>query len=177
MTKTIAVVSILILMVVLIGLKEPKDTQQALPDIPSFEVADVVALRIINKGQPTFSASKQGEGWLLRDSESPRPVNKDAVEQLLHDLQNMKPKRVVSRKTERFQTFSVADTEVILKDKQGKVLLDVFIGKPATDLTSTYLRFADSKLVMTVNKVLTWQVKRTQDAWLLAVESKEVPTE
>ena len=177
MTKTIAIVSILILMVVLIGLKEPKDTQQALPDIPSFEVADVAVLSIINKGQPTFSASKQGEAWLLRDGESPRPVNKDAVEQLLYDLQSMKPKRVVSRKTERFQTFSVVDSEVILKNKQGRVLLDVFVGKPATDLTSTYLRFADSKLVMTVNKVLTWQVKRTQDAWLLPTKVKEVPSE
>jgi len=41
----------------------------------------------------------------------------------------------------------------------------VFVGKPATDLRSTYIRVASEDKVLTVDKTLTWQVKRTPESW------------
>ncbi len=170
--KNLGIGFVVIVMLVLfaLGQRAPKDTAQVLPNLPSFALAEVAGLVIQIKGQPLFEtkkvAKKEGDQWLLVDSETPTYLNILAVDQLLHDLQTMKVKRVVVRKTELFQRFAVDENEVMLKDKQGNVLLDVFVGKPATDLVSTYIRLADDKRVLTVDKILTWQVKRTPDAWL-----------
>ena len=176
MIKQVGIGLVILVMLALfaIGQRAPKNTAQDLPELPRFQLEDVASLTIRIKQQPEIKAKKEGNRWLLIGSESPSEMNALAVDQLLYDLQTMQAKRVVVRKTELFQRFAVDENEVVLQDKQGHVLLDVFVGKPATDLVSTYIRLADDKRVLTVNKTLTWQVKRTLDAWL---DTKEEPPE
>jgi len=166
MKKLVAVGIVLVLLGVWLSLQAPVDTGQSLPKLPTFQVDDVVTLQIKRGDTVVLDAVRQGQVWKQADADNSVTLQAAAVEQLLHDLQSMKPKRVVSRKAERFTRFAVDDHQVVLKDKNEKVLLDVFVGKPATDLTSTYIRLADSPVVLSVDKVLTWQVKRTHDAWL-----------
>ncbi len=166
MKELIAVSITLGLVVLLISQQSPRDTLQPLPELPRFTIQDVAGFSIFSQGKEVLKARKEGERWLLVAHDAPAYLQTKAVEQLLHDLQTMQAKRVVTRKTELFQRFAVDEHEVVLQDKQGHVLLDVFVGKPATDLVSTYIRLADDKRVLTVDKVLTWQVKRTLDAWL-----------
>ena len=177
MKELIAVIITFFLVAMIVTQNSPQDTSQILPELPTFALEDVASFSLRLKGKPNLEAKREGDKWLLVDSDTPTYLNALAVEQLLHDLQSMKVKRVASKKTDQFLRFSVADNEVVLQDNQGKVLLDVFIGKPATDLTSTYIRLADEKLVMTVDKVLTWQIKRTPSAWLSPTETKDVSTE
>jgi len=177
MKELIAVIITFFLVAMIVTQNSPQDTSQILPELPTFALEDVASFSLRLKDKPNLEAKREGDKWLLVDSDTPTYLNALAVEQLLHDLQSMKVKRVASKKTDQFLRFSVADNEVVLQDNQGKVLLDVFIGKPATDLTSTYIRLADEKLVMTVDKVLTWQIKRTPSAWLKPIETKDVPTE
>lgn len=178
MKEFIAVIITLGLMALIVTQNSPKDTSQTLPELPIFDLADVARLSVHFKGKPSLEAKREGDKWLLLHSDKPTYLQTNVVSQLLHDLSTMQVKRVASKKTDQFQRFSVADNEVVLKDEQGKVLLDVFVGKPATDLTSTYIRLADENMVVTVDKVLTWQVKRTQDAWLEQdVATKDVSTE
>jgi hypothetical protein len=178
MKELIAVIITLGLVALIVTQQSPKDTLQTLPELPHFTVQDVAAFSISSKGKTTLSAKREGKKWLLADSDKPRYLQANVVEQLLHDLQAMQVKRVVSRNPETFAKFSVLDIQVTLKDKEGNVLLDVFVGKPATDLTRTYIRLPDKKMVVTVDKVLTWQVKRTQDAWLEPKPAtKDNPTE
>ncbi len=165
MKKLLAIAVLVALGMLWLSLQAPKDTSQSLPDLPAFALSDVASLRIKQGEQVVLDAVYEGDVWRTRE-DKPVALQTLAIEQLLHDLQSMKPKRVVSRKTERFPTFEVNTYRVVLKDSSGKVLLDVFVGKPATDLTSTYIRLADSPVVLTVDKVLTWQVRRTHDAWL-----------
>jgi len=151
--------------------QQPSNTSQALPTLPSFALQDVVSLRIVQQDKLTVDTKREGNAWVtVQDGESQSGTVKAAVvEQLLFDLQMMQPKRVASSKPEHQSRFSVteaAGSRVVLKGSQGDVLLDVIIGKPATDLVSTYIRISDSNTVMTVNKTLTWQVKRTADSWL-----------
>jgi hypothetical protein len=170
----IGIVIIVVLAVFAIGQREPQNTAQDLPELPQFVLEDVVSFKVAIKGKTSIEAKKEGERWLLLGSTSAKYLNPLAVDQLLHDLQTMQAKRVVVRKTELFQRFAVDENEVVLRDKQDHALLDVFIGKPATDLVSTYIRLADHKRVLTVNRTLTWQIKRTPDAWL---EQKDVSPE
>ncbi|MDQ7004439.1 MAG: DUF4340 domain-containing protein [Ghiorsea sp.] len=171
MKELIAVIITFFLVALIVIQNTPQETSQMLPKSPSFSLEDVASLSVRLKDKPDLEAKRDGDKWLLANSGTPTYLNPLAIDQLLHDLQSMKVKRVASANPEQFSLFSVADHEVVLQDKAGKVLLDVFIGKPATDLTSTYIRLADEKLVITVDKVLTWQVRRTQDAWL----NKELP--
>ncbi len=166
MRELIAVLITLGLVALIIMQQSPKDTLQSLPELPHFTVQDVATFSISSKGKVILKGKRKGDKWLLVGSDTPTYLQTKAVERLLHDLQSMQAKRVVVRKTELFQRFAVDENEVVLQDKQGHILLDVFVGKPATDLVSTYIRLADDKRVLTVDKVLTWQVKRTLDAWL-----------
>jgi hypothetical protein len=173
-TSIAGIVILVALAVLVIAQRAPKNTTQNLPHLPKFVLEDVLSFKVAIKGKTSMKAKKEGERWLLLGSTSAKYLNPLAVDQLLHDLQTMQAKRVVVRKTELFQRFAVDENEVMLADKQGNTLLDVFIGKPATDLVSTYIRLADDKRVLTVNKTLTWQIKRTPDAWL---EKKDVSPE
>jgi len=166
MKELIAVIITLGLVALIVTQQSPKDTLQTLPELPRFAVQDVASFSISSKGEVKLSAKRDASKWLLVGSDTPTYLQTNVVDQLLQDLQAMQVKRVVSRTPEKFSRFSVLDTQVVLQDKKGNVLLDVFVGKPATDLTRTYIRLADENMVMTVDKVLTWQVKRTQDAWL-----------
>ncbi len=177
MKELIAVVATILLVALIVMQNTPQDTLQALPELPRFHVEDVTRMTIRQQGEPILEGKREENRWRLAGGDEPVYLDALVVEQLLLDLQSMKAKRIVSKKTEQFSRFSVADDEVVLQDKQGNILLDVFIGKPATDLTSTYIRLADQQLILAVDKVLTWQVKRSQDAWLATTEAKDAPAE
>ncbi|MDX8382673.1 MAG: DUF4340 domain-containing protein, partial [Ghiorsea sp.] len=115
--------------------------------------------------------------WLKADDASVE-IQTVAVGQLLRDLQRMKVRRVASHQAEHHARFAVDDggVQVLLKDSAGKMLLDVMVGKPATDLVTTYVRMTAENTVITVNKTLTWQVKRTPEAWLVT-QPEEKPLE
>ncbi|PCI01483.1 MAG: hypothetical protein COB79_04010 [Zetaproteobacteria bacterium] len=178
MKELIAVIITLGLIALIVTQQSPKNTYQAIPPLSGFVLQDVAELAIHIQDKPSLAAKKEGLQWRLMGSDKTTYLNVLAVDQLLHDLQTMQVKRIASRNKDTFARFAVAENQVVLKDNQGQVLLDVFIGKPATDLTNTYIRLADAELVMTVDKVLTWQVKRTQDAWLeQEAATKDVSTE
>ena len=177
MKELIAVIITLGLMALIVTQQSPKDTSQHLPSLPSFALESVASFTIQMKGKPSLEAKREGDKWLLVGSDTPTYLQDNAVSQLLHNLQSMRVKRVVSRKKEQFSRFSVQNEQVVLKDSAGKVLLDVFVGKPATDLTHTYIRLAGADMVITVDKVLTWQVKRTHDAWLKHEAAKDTSPE
>jgi len=160
----IGIVIIVGLAVLAIGQRAPKNTAQDLPSMPSFSLADVAYLQIRIKNEQRVQAVLGDGKWLLVGSGI--ALNDLAVDQLLHDLQTMHVKRVVAHKTELFRRFDVDENQIILKDKADQILFDVFVGSPATDMVSTYIRFANETRVVTVDKVLTWQVKRTQQGWL-----------
>ncbi|MDQ6977538.1 MAG: DUF4340 domain-containing protein [Ghiorsea sp.] len=178
MKELVAVVITLGLVALIVTLNSPSETSQTLPTLPSFVLEDVASFSVQRKDKTKLEAKRSGDKWLLVGGATPTYLQTNVVSQLLHDLQNMQVKRVASRNPEKFSRFSVLDAQVILQDKEGNDLLDVFIGKPATDLISTYIRLADENMVVTVDKVLTWQVKRTQDAWLeQETATKDVSTE
>jgi len=178
MKELIAVVITLGLVALIVTQNSPNETSQTLPPLPSFVLEDVASFSVQLKGKTKLKAKREGDKWLLVGSDTPTYLQTNVVSQLLYDLQGMQVKRVASRNPDKFSRFAVSDAQVILQDTEGKVLLNVFIGKPATDLTSTYIRLADENMVVTVDKVLTWQVKRTQDAWLEPkAATKDTPTE
>jgi len=178
MKELIAVVITLVLVALIVTQNSPDETSQALQSLPSFVLEDVASFSVQLKDKSKLEAKREGDKWLLTGRDTPTYLQTKVASQLLHDLQTMQVKRVASRNPDKFSRFSVSDAQVILQDKEGKVLLNVFIGKPATDLTSTYVRLADENMVVTVDKVLTWQVKRTQDAWLeKQTATKDVSTE
>lgn len=153
--------------------QQPKDTTQNLPDLPGFDLQAVQRVSITQDGHITLDAKRDGLIW--KDATSATLLNALALDQLLHDLQQMSPKRVVSRNAETYAHFEVAEQHphIVLKGVDHQLLLDVIVGKPATDLVSTYIRFADQTTVLTVNKILTWQVKRTSESWLHKEEKTE----
>lgn len=178
MKELIAVIITLGLVALIVTQNTPENTSQTLPLLPSFALEDVAGFSVYIKDKPKLEAKRDGDKWLLVGRDTPTYLQTNVVSQLLYDLQTMQVKRIASRTPEKFSRFSVLDVQVILQDKEGKVLLSVFVGKPATDLTSTYIRLADENMVVTVDKVLTWQVKRTQDAWLeQEATTKDIPTE
>lgn len=154
----------------------PSSAPQALPELPSFAADAVAAIDIDNPGKTSVHLKKQADGWYLvpgagndtGTSSEPVRAATDAVEHLLADLAAMRPVRVVSHKPEHYARLGVDEhggTHLRLLDAGNQPLLDAYIGKPATDLVTTYLRLASGDAAVTVNRSLSWQVRRMPDAW------------
>ncbi len=173
MRNIVYVVVILALIGGWIAQQAPIATSQTLPVLPTFKLEDVAQFELVQQGKVLIQARYEHQKWLLLQAAEPAYLKAAVVEQLLRDLQTMSPKRVASNKAEHHGRFDVSDSDVsvLLSDHHGKELLHLFVGKPATDLRSTYVRLATEDTVVTVDKILTWQVKRTKDAWL--AEEKE----
>ncbi len=177
MKKIVMPLIILVLVVMVLAQKDPGSTSQQLPQLSSFAFDDVQQFSIRQNGEYIIQAKLVDKRWLSAGAgpDSEAVIQTPVVEQLLLDLRDMKVKRVVSHKADNFADFAVTerDSSVLLSSAEGEPLLHLVVGKPAMDLVSTYVRFANENRVLTVDKVLTWQVKRTADGWL----SKEEETE
>lgn len=169
MKKVVFVLIILGLLAGVVIQQQPETTSQMLPTLPKFKVSDVAEFEIKMNATKAIKGTRDGDSWLLSESEQPTPIKAAEVGRLLSDLSNMQPKRVASHKPEHHARFSVtdADASVELHNVAGETLLHLIVGKPATDLVSTYVRLAGDDMVITVDKTLTWQVKRTEEAWLV----------
>jgi len=169
MKKAIFALVLVALIAGVVVQQQPAATLQALPELPKFSVKDVVSFEIKMNAKNGIKAVREGETWLLSEADQPTAIKTAEVDRLLSDLSNMQPKRVASHKPEHHARFSVTDGDasVVLRNKAGETILHLMVGKPATDLVSTYVRLAGEDTVITVDKTLTWQVKRTDEAWLV----------
>jgi len=157
----------------------PDAAPQRMPEIARFASQGVDSIEIRDHSQ--IKLQRVESGWqLLIDSDVWRGADDEAVLHLLNDLAAMQPIRVVTRNPDQYEKLKVglAATKVLLKDRQGKELFEVMIGKQGSDLLSTYIRFAGKAEVLAVDRSLLWQVKRPLEGWqardVAPVEAAEV---
>ncbi len=152
----------------------PKSALQALPEWPQIDVQRVAAIEILQGDNRQLAIRKKNTAWFVGTDGEETRADDGAVRHLLEDLAHMHPVRVVSHQPAHFSRLGVADdaSRVRLLDGQQTLLLDLLIGKPATDLVSTYVRLAGTSRAVTVNRSLTWQVRRIPDAWRMRDEKK-----
>ena len=137
----------------------------AVQTISSWSTVDpslVTGISISNDAEENIILHKK-EAWMLGD----KTANQEAIERMLEHLHEMRPIRVVTRNPKQYARLSVSDqsARIRLTDKKDHVLLDIHIGKPGSDLISTYVRLRHEKEVIAVNKALVWQVNRTKESW------------
>ncbi|MDX8407064.1 MAG: DUF4340 domain-containing protein [Mariprofundaceae bacterium] len=149
---------------------KPDSAQQALPSWTSFDQAKAGDILIQNRNAPAIHLQRQQSAWMLLPvgDEAPLAADAGAVAHLLADLANMRIVRVVSHQPAHFSRLNVDEksgAHVIVKDAGGDALLDIFVGKPGSDLISTYVRRSGEDAAVTVNRSLTWQVKRVRSGW------------
>lgn len=148
---------------------QPSTASQTLLERVVFESAKVHDI-VIQRAASTVHLQQQGKQWfLLSDAAASKQLaNHDAVTHLLGDLSAMKVVRVVSHHAEYFSRLGLDEKKaahVRLQDLAGHTLLDVWIGKPGSDLVSTYIRRQGSNESLAVDRSLTWQVRRLPEAW------------
>ncbi|MDX8396341.1 MAG: DUF4340 domain-containing protein [Mariprofundaceae bacterium] len=157
---------------VILQITSPDSAPQALPSLPEIHEIDVTSVDIVlpSETQSTIKLRRDVNGWLLEQGKGSIAANKQAVERLVHDLSMMQPIRLLSKKAELHEQFHLGDdaVRVVLQDKKGQTLLDIFIGKQGTDLISTYVRLVGKSEALAVNRTLVWQVKRMPESWRLA---------
>lgn len=115
-----------------------------------------------------------GKGWMVDVAGQPAAANADAVNQLIGDLQSMRPVRVVAHSAAHDADLHLDAGHAIdlrVKDASSTMLLDLRVGGQGTDLVSTYVRRAGHPEVLAVNRALLWQLKRAPSGWK-AVKNK-----
>ncbi len=88
----------------------------------------------------------------------------------------MRPVRLVAhghKADAAFQLDKRQRVRIRLLDANGRELMALDVGKPAADLVSTYVRRKGDDAVVTVDKVLRWQVMRTAQGWKKPGEKRE----
>jgi len=172
---------------------QPSAASQRLPEWASFSQANVSDVMIRHGKTSSIHLHRQGEHWVLlaedidsdkqpvladasENAASKRPAaDEDAVGHLLGDLSSMQIVRVVSHHAEYFSQLQLDEengVNVQLRNPAGEILLDLWIGKPATDLVSTYARLQGAHEAVAVNRSLTWQVRRLPESWKAKPEAK-----
>ena len=144
----------------------PDSAPQRMPEIARFTSQAVDAIEIRDDSQ--IELRRAESGWqLMIDSSVWSTADDEAVTHLLDDLAAMQPIRVVTRNADQYEKLNVGSkaTKVILKDRQGRELFQVMIGKQGSDLLSTYIRLAGKPEVLAVDRSLLWQVKRPLEGW------------
>ena len=144
----------------------PDSAPQRMPEIARFASQAVDAIEIRDDSQ--IKLRRAESGWqLMIDSSVWSTADDEAVTHLLDDLAAMQPIRVVTRNADQYEKLNVgsAATKVLLKDRQGRELFQVMIGKQGSDLLSTYIRLAGKPEVLAVDRSLLWQVKRPLEGW------------
>jgi len=152
----------------------PDSESQTLPVWTAFEPAQVRDITLAGGGASPTHLKRQGEQWMLLPESDVAVVEQavaaddEAVDHLLADLAYMQPVRIVTRHAEHFSRLGVDAANgmhVVLRDLSNAILLDILVGTPATDLISTYVRRQGDDEAVAVNRSLTWQIKRTHQAW------------
>lgn len=148
-------------------LGQPSGALQAMPPLPAWEREEVYAIELMPHGREAMQLVQRQGTWFIREGESEVAADAAAVAKLLDDLEGMRPVRLVTRKAQHYRDLGVGEgsARVILKRQDGAILLDMRIGKPASDLVSTYIRLADAAAVLAVNRSLSWQVHRNRKDW------------
>ncbi|MDQ6953880.1 MAG: hypothetical protein Q9M20_00350 [Mariprofundaceae bacterium] len=144
--------------------QQPASKSQNMDEWPTVAAQDIVTIIIQKAASAKLVLQLEKGQWLLVNGDV---AVQDAVLRLRDDLAGMQVIRVVTRKRDYDAELGMLDRAVSVQcmDAQGRLLLDLVIGKQGSDLLSTYVRRVGDDALVAVNRALVWQVKRSNSAW------------
>ncbi|MDX8377730.1 MAG: hypothetical protein R8L53_06880 [Mariprofundales bacterium] len=165
--KKISVIILLLIGVAAWGFWQQEQPVQGAQTMPSWpQVSQEVVTQVeIMRDNKIIRLYKKATEWTVSDG---RNASSHQVDKLVADLCNMRPVRVVSRLADHHAMLQLGDDapHIVLRNAQGDVLLELLIGKAATDLVGNYVRLLNHDESLAVNRALLWQVSRNEDGWL-----------
>jgi hypothetical protein len=149
---------------------QPPEALQAMPAWPKV-VASQAADIVLYASDPTPSRvhlARRSGVWQAQDGKDWKDADGQAVNDMLGTLASMRPDRLVTANSGHYSELRVTDgaDRITVKDKAGATMLDLLVGKPGPDLVSTYVRLAGKPAVLSVDRALGWQVRRSLAGWL-----------
>lgn len=182
--KTLVLFITLVFLVLLAYLLErPKGTVQPSSLFPEFTIDAAGLIDVHNKGskEEAVSLVKAGQDWKVAGEEG-FPADAELVKKALESISELKKAaNVVSKNPENQKLYEVDPNngiEVKVSDGKKKVLADFFVGKTGPDFMSTYLRKADSNVVLLCEGYhLRSAFSRTVKNWYDLNVSKFTPEE
>jgi Domain of unknown function (DUF4340) len=157
----------------LMRLAQPPEGLQAMPAwsavVPG-QATDIVLRAAAPTPQQVRQVhlARRGGIWQIQDGELWKDADAQAVNDMLRTLAGMRPDRIVTRSPAHYADLRVTDDadRITVKGKVGATLLDLLVGKPGPDLISTYVRLVGKPDVLSVDRSIDWQVRRSFDDWL-----------
>jgi hypothetical protein len=140
------------------GASPPPEAPALLPVAP----AAVARVELVENGRPT-TARRAGDGWT---DEAGRPWRGDVVGDLLYTLAALRPVMVVDADPGRPADYGLGAGagRLMLYTEGGPALLTLELGDRNPAWTGVYARRADSREVMLVGGVLTWELDKFRRA-------------
>jgi len=150
--------------------QQPPEALQAMPAWPAVapsQATDIVLLAV-GPTPKRVHLAKHGNRWQVRDGNAWKDADGRAIEDMLGTLASMRPDQVVTRNPDHYAELRVGKDadRITVKGENGSAMLDLLIGKPGPDLVSTYVRLAGKPAVLSVDRSLGWQVRRSLNGWL-----------
>jgi hypothetical protein len=149
---------------------QPPEALQAMPAWPSVVPGQAADIVLYASGpQPgRVHLARRGGTWQAQDGKDWKDADGQAVSDMLGTLAGMRPDRLVTTNPGHYADLHVTDgaDRITVKGKDGATMLDLLVGKPGPDLVSTYVRLVGRPAVMSVDRSLGWQVRRSLGDWL-----------
>lgn len=158
---------------------QPPEALQAMPAWPAVapeKAADIVLYASGPSPSRVHLARREGH-WQVQDGKDWKDADGQAVDDMLGTLASMRPDRMVTKNPDHYADLRVTDgtDRITVKGEAGATMLDLLVGKPGPDLVSTYVRLAGHPEVLSVDRSLGWQVRRSLDDWLKKPPHQAVP--
>jgi hypothetical protein len=124
----------IILLVVTILVKLPKERatiKENLVKIDTAKVSGIIISPRISEGAQFEFAKKNGK-WTIRQANLVAEPEKDAVQNILAEVMNIKPKSLEAVDKSKWKDFNLTDSlaiRVIFLDEKGKIMADLMIGR------------------------------------------------
>ncbi|TFG64246.1 MAG: DUF4340 domain-containing protein [Spirochaetales bacterium] len=109
---------------------------------------------------------EQTGSWMVKSGAVSYPADADKLDTLLTSISGLKQVRIVSRNAENLSNFDLTDSaarRIILKDREGRELADMFLGKETGK--GDYVRLAKSETVLSSNKSLSFYTAQDMNYW------------
>ena len=109
---------------------EKRNFRKELVSIDTSKVTELLLYPQALQGKE-IKFTKQNDGWLLNSSDTSAVLEKQAVDGLVNNLLQVKPKRLAARSEAKWVELEVDETKATrIKVKEGnEITLDLFVGK------------------------------------------------
>lgn len=175
--KSKTLIIIFAVLIVILGInyfvEKQKGERTLLGDLVEADTSDLTAITVYPKmeGKKKIRFEKDGESWVLVQEDKKLAADKNAMQAMFTEIQNLKPSRLASSSEDKWEKYEVTDSlgMRVTMEANGKINADLIFGKfdynQQTQKAASYVRIKGKDKVYAVDGYLSMTFDRGSESF------------